>query len=70
MPKNLSNSCGDYNVNKKQALTSSLRLKSYNPIFEEFHIDIEKDRKILRKDDNSILKVDELDELKTPSPPK
>ena len=38
-----------------------------NKNFEEFHIDFLNNRKILKKDDNSILKVDEIDLEKVPT---
>lgn len=59
--KSLSNSCGD-ETQKKQALTYSVQLKQLNKNFEEFHFGMDHNRKILRNDDNRILKVDELDE--------
>lgn len=37
-----------------------------NKSFEEFHIDVLNNRKILKNDDNTILKVDEIDLEKEP----
>jgi len=34
-----------------------------NNNFNEFQIDFENNRKILRKEDNSVLKVDEIDDM-------
>lgn len=36
-------------------------IKKLNKDFEEFHIDVFNNRKILKNDDNFILKVDEID---------
>jgi hypothetical protein len=43
-------------------------VKKLNKNFEEFRIDILNDRKILKKEDNSFLRVDEIDLEKDEKP--
>ena len=43
-------------------------MKKLNKNFEEFRIDILNDRKILKKEDNSFLRVDEIDLEKDEKP--
>ncbi|CAD8142846.1 unnamed protein product [Paramecium pentaurelia] len=62
----------DYDVpspilQRRSSLQPVSNVKKLNKNFEEFHIDFLNNRKILKKDDNSILKVDEIDFEKVPS---
>ncbi|CAD8063599.1 unnamed protein product [Paramecium sonneborni] len=53
-------------LQRRSSLQTVTNVKKLNKNFEEFHIDFLNDRKILKKDDNSILKVDEIDLEKVP----
>ncbi|CAK66000.1 unnamed protein product (macronuclear) [Paramecium tetraurelia] len=53
-------------IERRSSLQLVSNVKKLNKNFEEFHIDFFNNRKILKKDDNSILKVDEIDFEKLP----
>ncbi|CAD8128250.1 unnamed protein product [Paramecium sonneborni] len=48
-------------LQRRNSLQPVSNVKKLNKNFEEFHIDFLNNHKILKKDDNSILKVDEID---------
>ncbi|CAD8152848.1 unnamed protein product [Paramecium pentaurelia] len=51
-----------YNFKRVNSLKFSQELRKDNKNFEEFKIEILKNKKVLKKHDNSILKVDEIDQ--------
>ena len=48
-------------LQRRNSLQTSTNVKKLNKNFDEFKIDFLNDRKILKKEDNSFLRVDEID---------